>query len=239
MTRPGFGQQSINLPPHDSRHVPASDGLIAGPSAKQIERDARDPPPQQDFPHHQPLIFLQSIPPPLPQVYHPHPHQTRRSETPMTIIQKTSRPQPIYIPASEKGRANNPFTSFGGTSTSSQDVARSLLRAQKELSNSSKNHSEAGLPAVQNHTAEGAQRSNSWSTYAVSKSSYLSISFANGRRTGAKWPQDPGYTQSPPDYPANHYISPDCIPNATFVASRKRNRGLASSTSTGLHLYTL
>ena len=225
-TQPSLGSQLINLPLHGSRHVQPSNGLIAGPSPKQIERDAQNSLPEQDVPHYQPTVFP-SHQPILPTP--PFAHYSHASATGMLVnpVQKAPRPRPIYVPAPDEGRPSNPFTNFNANSTSSQAAGPSFLGAHKQVLDSSQPVSEVGLSTTEQIRMAGGVQS----FYQPIRSNY-SAAFpyasrfpANERPFDGNWSVDAICPRPPPGYPANHYTSPNRIRNAAFVASRKRKRG--------------
>jgi hypothetical protein len=210
------------LPVHRSRPIQPFSGFIAGPSSKQAERDASHPPPQQS-PAHSPCIFpgYQPNPSPIPQI-----NPRTAIEQSKTLNHKSSRPQPIYIPTSEQGKTTPSFAySDNRTSASSLDTGRLLLDAHRETAKSYSNFAEARKPAEGVRPALGNKPylELPGSRFAAGTFPYPSIYPANERRPhdNLELPQP----RSPPGYPPNYYTSPNRVPNAAYVASRKRKRG--------------
>lgn len=100
--RPPLPIQSTTLPLHRSRDTKFTSSLIAGPSSKQIERDAIKPPPEKDSLSYT-TSFLVACPPEGVR-------QLRAdAETSIASDRKAGRPRPIYVPASENNQTNNPY----------------------------------------------------------------------------------------------------------------------------------
>lgn len=100
--RPSLPFRSNIVPLHGVRDTKVVGGLSAGPSTKQIERDAIKPPPEKNSLSYSPSIHLGCSSDIV--------RQTRAdTEAINAFNRKACRPQPIYIPASEINHSNNSF----------------------------------------------------------------------------------------------------------------------------------
>lgn len=195
--QPVLGSQSI-LPMHRSPNVQPFSGMIAGPSSRQVELEAQQPPPQTEHPRYRTTF----------PGFQPNPPQAQDSQLSlpkplMTPGKQNGRPKAIYVPASEEGKTDNPY------SWNSSRILSSALSIGAAFSNA----------ATQN---PNTQRPSRGEPFADNKFPYPSIYPANERRANSK---DPVLSPSTPSCPPNHYTSPNRIPNAALVASRKRKRG--------------
>lgn len=218
---------STVLPIHQSRPIQPSSGLIAGPSSKQTKHDATYPLPQHPskssfiFPGNY-LTHSPALPPTL----------NTSDEQSEAVTCKSSRPQPIYHPTLLQGKFVNPLA--GNTSrisTSSPDTGRSLLDAHKEIASSFQKPTETSQSDL---SPKHHQRlSDGRSTGSINP--YPSIYPANVRQSYDDL--ETPHPRSPPGYPPNYYTSPNRVPNAAIVASRKRKRGWPAIAPEA-HIYT-
>lgn len=134
------------------------------------------------------------------------------SEPSMRPKNRSSRPQSVYLPVSEQGHINSYVWGAAGASTS--DAGRLLLDARRESAISY--HKFTGFTNSESSYRPKAGRTTD------GKFLYPSINPANERAAGRSGAPDP---RSSRVCPPNYYTSPNRVPNAALIASRKRKRG--------------
>lgn len=150
---------------------------------------------------------------------------TEPNELSRTTDQKRSRPRPIYVPSAEGRMLSKPVPHPDDTSRDSSTSGHFVEQPQKQIPPSHMNPCDSELSRDEIRAATECPYQAMTRKNAAASFPYLSVYPANERRFDGKWVSKADCPPSPPSCPPNHYMSPNRVPNAALVASRKRKRG--------------